>query len=141
MRRSQGFTLIEVMITVAIIAILSAIALPAYTQYVTRSRITEAIAGLTGMRVKMEQYFQDNRKYDGACATGTVATPPPGNYFTFTCPTATGNLYTLQALGTGPMNGFTYKLDQSNNQTTTALPAGWSGTSNSCWVLKKDGSC
>ena len=42
MRTQQGFTLIELMITVVIVAILSAIAIPAYSEYVVRARITEA---------------------------------------------------------------------------------------------------
>ena len=76
MRASRGFTLIELMIVVGIIAILAAIAIPSYSEYVRRSRITEAVSALSGMRVQMEQYFQDNRTYAGACASGTVATLP-----------------------------------------------------------------
>ncbi|MEO8806009.1 MAG: type IV pilin protein [Burkholderiaceae bacterium] len=141
MRRNKGFTLIELMIVVAIIAILSAIAIPSYSDYVRRSKITDAVATLAGMRVKMEQYFQDNRTYVGACTAGTVATLPPASaYFTFDCGTPTAATYTITATGTASMLGFGYSLDQANARATTAVPTGWT-LSNTCWVLKKDGSC
>jgi type IV pilus assembly protein PilE len=133
------------MITVAIIAILSAIALPAYNQYVTRSRITEATSGLSSMRVKMEQFYQDNRTYNGACTNNTIAAlPAPTANFTFSCTftPADGNHYTVVATGTGagPMSGFVYTIDQNNAQATPNVPAGWVSSAN-CWVQKKDGSC
>ncbi len=58
-----GFTLIEVMITVAVVAILAAVALPQYFDYVTRSRLVEAKTSLVDMRTRLEQYFLDNRTY------------------------------------------------------------------------------
>jgi type IV pilus assembly protein PilE len=136
-----GFTLIEVMIVVAIIAILAAIALPSYNEYVIRGRIPPAIAELSGMRVKMEQYFQDNRTYVGACATSTVAPLPTDKNFTFTCSLA-ANGYTATAAGftTSTMAGFTYNINEANARSTTAVPTGWTANAN-CWVLKKDGSC
>src|SRR6266851_5361113 len=67
MRSATGFTLIEVMITVAIVAILAAVAIPSYTDYITRSKIQEATTTLLAQRTKMEQYFQDQRTYSGAC--------------------------------------------------------------------------
>ena len=75
MRFKQGFTLIEVMITVAIIAILAAIAVPNYTDYVTRSKFTEAHGMLADLRVKMEQYYMDNRRYSTTTGGGTCGIP------------------------------------------------------------------
>ena len=129
------------MITVAIIGILAAVALPSYSDYVRRGRITEAVSGLSDMRVKMEQYFQDNRTYVGACVAGTVAPLPTATaYFGYSCTNA-ASTYTVTATGASSMAGFVYTIDQANARATTQLPTGWSGTGNACWVLKKDGSC
>ena len=139
MSRSSGFTLIEVMITVAIVGILAAVALPAYTQYVQRANVTEAVSGLSDMRVKLEQYFQDQRQYTGACAAGTVAPVPVTKNFAFTCVLA-ATTYTVTASGVGSMGSFAYTVDQAGTKTTTGLPTGWANQG--CgWVLKKDGSC
>jgi len=156
MRRHSGFTLIEAMITVAIIAILAGIALPAYNNYINRAKLREATSALLAMRTKLELYYQDNRTYVGACAAGTVAPlPPPGNvgdpagtlkYFTITCPTLTEGppqAYTIQADGLGNLAGLTLTIDQANLRKTISVPAGWGTPSGggSCWVTKKSGEC
>ena len=146
MTRRQGFTLHELMIVVAIIAILAAIAIPSYTEYVRRSRVTEAISTLSGMRVKLEQYYQDNRQYDGACLVPPPATvaPKPADTvnWLYTCnPPAAGNNYIVTATGQGTVAGFQYSVDQANNRVTTMTPPStWPGNP-ACWVLKADGSC
>jgi type IV pilus assembly protein PilE len=150
MRKNLGFTLIEIMIVVAIIGILAAIAFPQYTAYVKRAQITEATAGLSEMRVKMEQYFQDNRTYNGTpapcgAAGSSVAPAPVAKNFVFECPAANRSEigYLVTATGSGPMASFQYSLDQNNVRRTLSLPSGWSGASatSTCWVTNKGGSC
>jgi type IV pilus assembly protein PilE len=145
MQRHSGFTLIELMVTVAIIAILAAVALPSYTVYITRSKITEATSNLLAMRTKMEQFFQDNRTYVGACVAGTVAPLPTGlKYFNITCPAAnlTATTYTVQADGQGnDLAGLTLTIDQANVRTTVSVPAGWTMPATNCWISKKSGEC
>jgi type IV pilus assembly protein PilE len=148
MRTSSGFTLIEVMITVAIVAILAAIAVPSYNEYIQRARITEATSNLADMRNKMEQYYQDNRSWTpggGAiqpCNPGTVAPMPFSQNFTFTCDQLGPNTYRVVATGNpgSSMAGFQYTINQFNQRVTVALPAPWITRPN-CWVLRKDGSC
>ena len=138
MRTARGFTLIELMITVAIIAIIASVALPAYNDYVTRGKIQEATSALAAMRTKIEQYYQDQRTYVGACAAGTVAPLPTGlKYFTITCnPAPTATTYTVRADGAG----FTFTINEANARATINVPAGWASNAN-CWVSRKGGIC
>ncbi|WP_310263284.1 type IV pilin protein [Roseateles saccharophilus] len=137
---NRGFTLVELMITVAILGILAAVAIPQYKDYVTRGRIPDATSGLAGKQVQMEQFYQDNRTYVGAPACSSDTTT--SKYYTFSCVTgsATATAYTLQAVGRSSMAGFTYTVTQAGAKATTAVPTGWT-TSTTCWVAKKDGSC
>lgn len=137
-----GFTLIEMMITVAIIAILAAVALPAYNDYLLRGRLAEAHGELVAMRARLETYFLDNRTYVGACAAGTVAPLPAAGRFTYSCPTLTATTYQVEAQGVAGQGtgGFTYTIDQDNARATTSVPAGWT-TNSSCWVTKRGGTC
>lgn len=147
MRSNKGYTLIEMLIVVAIIGILFAIAMPNYSDYVTRSKITEAISGLSDMRVRMEQYYQDNRTYAGACVAGTVAPIPASTTnFDFACddPAVPGAAtYTITANGRGSMTGFRYQITQANvRSTATTAAAAWPSITNAaCWSMKRDGSC
>src|SRR5262245_3533571 len=118
-----GFTLIEVMITVAVIAILAAVALPSYVDYVARGNLVEARTNLSDMRTRLEQYFLDNRKYPATCAAYSTSPPPADTIylpasakkFAITC-ALTDTTYTVTATGLG----FGFTIDQANSKVTTA---------------------
>jgi len=150
-RTFAGFTLLEVMITVVIVGILAAIALPSYNYFVTRSRIVEATNALSTMRTQMEKWFMDHRTYVNAGKCGIETNPPnlialhnadANNKFTISCPAITANTYTLRATGNGPMASFIYEINEQNAKNTVGVGGGWTLPSpNNCWALRKDGSC
>lgn len=142
MKRICGFSLIELLVAVAIVSILASIGIPAYRDYVRRGKLAEAYTNLASQRVKMEQFYQDTRTYNNACQPNTVAPKPTDTVnFQYTCNIA-DQTYTITATGlaTGNLNGFVFTVDQSNNRATTGVPAGWT-TAATCWVKNKDGSC
>ena len=145
-RRLRGFTLIEVMIVVAIVAILAAVALPSYVSYVRRGQLPEGPAALSDFRVKMEQYYQDNRNYGTTnCADvnppSWVGTAPALNYaaakyFAYTCAISNGGQnYLITATGNAARAvGTTYTINDGNSQATTSFAG--TAVSKACWLVK-----
>jgi len=147
-RRSTGFTLIELMIAVIVVAILVAIAVPSYADNVRRSQLNEAFNALSDYQVKLEQYFQDYKNYGNAggttCANGANApswnsfAPPGAQYFTFTCAlTSNSNNqgYTLTATGSSAAAlGHVFTLTNGNVRQTTTFKG--SAISKSCWLAR-----
>ncbi len=145
-RASPGFTLIEVMVTVAIVGILAAVAFPSYRDYITRGQLTDATNGLSTLRAQMERHFQDNRTYATAgtfvtpCAS-TDAAPRTFGLFVISCATTpTATTFSLQAVGSGSVAGFTYTINETDVRATTAAPTGWN-TCASKWLTRKGQAC
>lgn len=143
-RRAQGFTLIELMIVVAIVAILTTIAYPNYRDYVIRGQLVDATQGLAAVRANMERYFQDNRSY---AAVG-VFNPPcgaaviPAGRFNITCVSGP-TTFTATAVGAaGSLAGFTFTVDQADNQATVVVSPPAPTTFLGCataWITKTGG--
>jgi type IV pilus assembly protein PilE len=145
MKRNKGFTLIELMIVVAIVAILAMVIIPSYSDYVKRGKVAEATSNLAGLRVSMEQYYQDNRTYLNGANCGIGATPAATTYFTYAC-VATATTYTISAAGQGNLAGIGYTIGELNNKASNmiapATTAGWINPNpNNCWATKPGGTC
>lgn len=150
----RGFTLIEVMITVAIIGILTAIALPSYRDHVLRGYLGDATTQLASLQAQMERYYQDNRTYASItsaspaiyapCDTNiSLASRTQGKFVVSCNGTPTASTYSLVSTGSGPVAGFQYFVDNTNAQSTTIDASrfpGWSSSS-SCWIVKKGSGC
>ncbi len=99
----RGFTLIELMVAVAIVGILSAIAYPSYLEYVYSSRRADATIALLELSHALERYYTENNSYLGAAVGGSGIYPAtsPSGYYTMAIATLAANSYGLTATPVG----------------------------------------
>ena len=140
---ARGFTLIELMITLAIVAILSAIAVPQYSDYIRRGNLVDATNTLSDARVRMEQFYADNRTYAGAGTGGCGITIVKPEKFTATCAVTNGGQgYLVTSTGDAStiVTGFAYSIDQANTRTTISWGSSWGAVpayGATRWLIKK----
>jgi type IV pilus assembly protein PilE len=138
----RGFTLMELLIAVAVMGILTTISVASYRQYALRANRTEARIALLSIQAGQEKFFLQNNAYAQDLATLVAAPPaglginlttagltPLGNY-TFSFTAATANTYTVQAVATGPQ-----AKDTAACQTFTISESGLRTPADStgCW--------
>lgn len=97
--RAGGFTLIELMIVVAIVAILLSVALPSYQSQVVKSRRADVQRELVSWAQALERYYTANASYlsGTTCATGQPSGKSSNNYYTFSTTACTATNFTLSA--------------------------------------------
>lgn len=128
-----GFTLVELLIAVAIVGILLAIAVPSYQDHLRRGAIEDALSAMSNGRVGIEQFYLDNHTYAGVDAKPPC--PADTDKFAIVC-AGDAATYSITATGSGTVTNFVYTLDQTGARGTTS-PWG----NGACWISKKGGSC
>lgn len=135
-----GFSLVELMVALAIAAVIAAFALPAYRDHTLRSYLPEMSSSLQLSALRLEQYYQDHRSY--LKGTDCGVTLPSSEHFAYTCTSPEdGQSFLITATGLAAMAEFSYTINHQGQTRTVLLPERWGKTPSNCWVMKPGVVC
>jgi type IV pilus assembly protein PilE len=152
--KNKGFTLVELMIVIAIIGILAGIAIPGYTSYVARGKIVEAGIGLSAFRTSMEQYYQDQRTYASSVNAATCGVPVPSgvgraDYFVYGCVVAGSGINqsfvatasSVAGKGLGLAATYVYTINDNNVKNTLRFEGVVPASGTGCFIGRRGQGC
>ncbi len=130
-----GFSLIELLVSIGIVGILAAVAVPSYISFTKNGEISSALATLMNLTTQMEKRFVDLGSYNCGISIPADAT------YAFTCSLTDG--YTLTAASTaGTSAAYQYTIIQSGARATKKFDGGTpTGNNANCWLINKSGGC
>lgn len=131
--RQRAFTLIEMMIVAAVIAILASIALPSYSNYIIKSEIRSSQADLLALSLNFENRYQRTLAYPVVAAGNNTtaglkgmfaAWSPSASNFDYSLSETTATTYTLKATGSGRQSGCSITITHTNTRVTAGCKYG-----------------
>jgi type IV pilus assembly protein PilE len=132
--RQRGFTLLELMVTVASVGVGAARALPAYQEQLRKSRRADAKQALLAVAQTMEKYFTENARYTTTSGSATcpgaavIVTPSPEGYYAISGACSSDNTFTLTATAQGAQASDTHCATLTYTSTNVK-----GGTNADCW--------
>ena len=144
LRKQAGFTLIELMIVVAIIGILAAIAFPSYQESTAKTRRANAQAEMLSLSSALERYYSENNHYSNAAAAGADTGAPAGTVYRVEAEVATFYTITISAVGdvdaaqtytlsAAPVTGSAMAGDRCGTMTLSSAGVKTPTTPTDCW--------
>ena len=129
-RIQQGFTLIELMIVVAIIGILAAVALPAYQDYTVRAKMSEVILAMSACRTSITEVYQSGGSAPGANGWGCEVSAGTGSKYVTAISTSTNGAVTatVQSISASVNNSVVTLIPLASGGTSATFSAGSSQT-------------
>ena len=140
MNKMRGFTLVELMIVVAIVGIIAAVAVPNYIDYVRRGHVADMTSALSDAKLRVEQRYADSRTYNNAlCAADPGVEIQNTENHTVKCVTPDGQTYTITGTGKDSIDGFIYSVTETGAKRSDLGDAWGGAVFAGRWVMKKGG--
>jgi type IV pilus assembly protein PilE len=128
--RPRGFSLIELMVVIAIVAILATLALPSWQDYMLRARRAEVRTQLMQLSLAQERWRSSNTSYATAAQLGN----PVSSYYTITVPSQSASAYTIRAVASGSQSADSQciRIEIDQNSTLSSFNGDNSDTTSQC---------